>query len=376
MSVSSVALERVEQAIVPILKEHAARIDAAAAFPTTTIEALREAGLLGLVTDTRHGGLGGTPIDAARVVERVARHCGTSAMVLCMHYAGALVLAAHGSDEVNQAVAKGEHLSTLAFSEAGSRSHFWAPGSTATADGDDVRLDARKSWVTSANFATAYVWSSQPVAGEGASTLWLVPADAAGLEAGSGFDGLGLRGNDSTPVMAEGVRIPGANRLGDDGAGFDVMMGVVLPAFNLMNAACSVGLMEGALQGATAHVAGTGFAHLSGTNLRDLPTVRAYLAKARIQADATRAFWEDALDAVGSGREDAMLRVLQVKAAAGDAALDVVATCMRVCGGAAFRREVGVERRFRDAQAASIMAPTSDVLYDFVGKALTGMELF
>ena len=49
---------------------------------------------------------------------------------------------------------------------------------------------------------------------------------------------------------------------------------------------------------------------------------------------------------------------------------------MRVCGGAAFRKEVGVQRCFRDARAASVMAPTTDVLYDFIGKAVCGMSLF
>jgi alkylation response protein AidB-like acyl-CoA dehydrogenase len=67
---------------------------------------------------------------------------------------------------------------------------------------------------------------------------------------------------------------------------------------------------------------------------------------------------------------------LEIKAAAAEAALSVAALGMRVCGGAAYRKEVGVERRFRDAQAASVMAPTTDVLYDFIGKAICGQELF
>ena len=73
----------------------------------------------------------------------------------------------------------------LAFSEAGSRSHFWAPVSTATRDNGHISLNARKSWITSASKATAYVWSSQPVqSGAGLSTLWLVPSHAAGIQVG------------------------------------------------------------------------------------------------------------------------------------------------------------------------------------------------
>jgi alkylation response protein AidB-like acyl-CoA dehydrogenase len=189
------------------------------------------------------------------------------------------------------------------------------------------------------------------------------------------FRGLGLRGNDSSPIKAEGVRIAPGARLGPDGGGFDIMMGIVLPAFNVMNAGCSIGLMEAALGSACAHASGTKFAHM-GSSLAELPTIRATLAKSRIQADSARMLWEDTLAAMAAGRPDTMLRVLQVKAAANDAALDVTGACMRVCGGAAFRKEVGVERNFRDAQAGSVMGPTADVLYDFVGKAVTGLPLF
>ncbi|MCB9796974.1 MAG: acyl-CoA/acyl-ACP dehydrogenase [Alphaproteobacteria bacterium] len=374
MSVREEALASLEPHVAGVIAANAARVDADAAYPHHAFEALRQAGLMGLVTAREHGGLSGSFGDAAAVVERIARECGSSAMVVCMHYAGAAVLAAFGSAEVNRAVGEGRHVSTLAFSEAGSRSHFWAPLSTARVDGDEVVLDAKKSWITSAHHATAFIWSSQAVGGEG-STIWLVPNGSKGLHVPEPYRGLGLRGNDSTPMTAVGVRAPASNRLGEDGGGFDAMMGVVLPIFQLMNAACSVGLMEGALRGATAHVSGTRYAHL-GSSLADLPTVRAYLAKARNQADAARTLWLDAIEAVEGGRPDAMLRVLQVKALAGDTALDVVSTCMRVCGGAAYRKELGVERCFRDAQAASVMAPTSDVLYDFIGKALCGMDLF
>jgi alkylation response protein AidB-like acyl-CoA dehydrogenase len=96
----------------------------------------------------------------------------------------------------------------------------------------------------------------------------------------------------------------------------------------------------------------------------------------RIKTDMCRALVGDALTALETGREDAMLRVLEVKAAAGEASTEVTELAMRVCGGAAFRKEVGVERHFRDARAATVMAPTTDALYDFIGKAVCGLPLF
>ncbi len=90
----------------------------------------------------------------------------------------------------------------------------------------------------------------------------------------------------------------------------------------------------------------------------------------------TRTLRNDTLSAIKENRADAMLRVMEVKAAAGESALSVTDICMRVCGGAAFRKDLGLEKLFRDARSASIMAPTSDVLYDFIGKAICSMPVF
>jgi alkylation response protein AidB-like acyl-CoA dehydrogenase len=96
----------------------------------------------------------------------------------------------------------------------------------------------------------------------------------------------------------------------------------------------------------------------------------------RIKTDMCRALLLDTLAALEGGREDTMLRVLEVKAAAGEASTEVTDLAMRICGGAAFRKEVGIERHFRDARAETVMAPTTDVLYEFIGKAVCGMPLF
>jgi alkylation response protein AidB-like acyl-CoA dehydrogenase len=101
-------------------------------------------------------------------------------------------------------------------------------------------LNASKNWVTSAGHATAYVWSSRPVAAEGASTIWLVRATSAGLTVAGPFEGLGLRGNDSSPVTAADVQVPRSAMLGGDGQGFEMMMSIVLPVFAVLSAACSI----------------------------------------------------------------------------------------------------------------------------------------
>ncbi len=367
--------QALEKVIAEVIAPSATEIDGSAKFPRTAIAALSQAGLLGLISAKEVGGMGEGVAAASHVVEKIAEVCGSTAMVVCMHYCGTAVIEKFGSMQVRKDIAAGKHLTTLAFSEAGSRSHFWAPvGTAAQANGGFV-LDSKKSWITSASEADSYVWSSKPASGEGASTIWLVPSTANGLSTVAPFDGLGLRGNASSPVNGSQVKVTEADRLGSDGGGFDVMMGVVLPIFQVLIASCSLGTMEAATKKAAAHVGATQFAHL-GLSLADLPTIRAYVARARIKTDSVSTLLNDTIAAILSGREDTMLRVLEVKAAAGEAALEVTDLAMRVCGGAAFRKEVGVERHFRDARAASVMAPTSDVLYDFIGKAACGLPLF
>jgi alkylation response protein AidB-like acyl-CoA dehydrogenase len=361
----------VESVIAPAARE----IDETAAFPRQSIEALADAGLLGLVSAREVGGMGEGIGAGTAAVQRIAGGCASSAMVVCMHYAATAVLESHGPRDVRESIAQGSHLTTLAFSEAGSRSHFWAPIGTATAIDGRVQLNARKSWITSAGQADSYVWSSRPLDADAGSTLWLVPAGADGLTITMPFDGLGMRGNWSAPIAGVDVAVSPDAMVGPDGGGFDVMMGIVLPWFQVMNAAVSVGIMEAALAKAIDHVAGTKLEHI-GQSLAELPTIRAYLARARIIADSARALMNDTVDAVESGREDATLRVLEVKAAAAEAAMQVTDIAMRVCGGAAFRKEVGIERHFRDARAMSVMGPTTDVLYDFIGKAICGLPLF
>jgi len=379
MSTVSPAVPAYLAALAPVLTDvigpAAPVIDRTGAYPRAALDALGRAGLLGLISAPEVGGSGEGHRAATAVVQAVAEHCGSTAMVLMMHYSATAVIEAHGPVEVRERIAAGEYVTTLAVSEAGSRSMFWAPMGTATPTADGVRLDAEKSWVTSAGEADGYVWSSRPVSADGLMTMWLVPAATDGLKVGPPFDGLGLRGNSSSPIAGTGVELPAAAVLGPDGGGFDLMMATALPYFLVMNAGFSVGTANAATLKAAAHAAATRFEHLD-QSLADSPVVRANVARMRIRTDAAEALLLDTLTALETGRADALLRVLEVKALGSETSIDVTDLAMRVCGGAAFRKEVGVERHFRDARASAVMAPTTDMLYEFVGRVSCGMPLF
>jgi alkylation response protein AidB-like acyl-CoA dehydrogenase len=367
------ALERV---VADVVNPSALTVDRDGMFPRESIQALANAGLLGLMSSPDAGGQGLGLSEVAEVIEHLAAACGSTAMIVLMHYAAVSVIEPLGPRDVREAIAAGRHLSTLAFSESGSRSHFWAPLGTATSldRNGTVALNADKSWVTSAGQADSYVWTSLPLAANGPMTLWLVPTRAEGLMQPAGFDGLGLRGNGSTPVSARAVALPSSAMLGTDGGGLDAALTLVLPTFQVLSAAFSLGIMEAVTAEASAHLTTVRLEHLDRT-LAQQQTVRMDFARMRLETDRTRALLQDTLSALAAQSPLAMLRVLEVKAAAAEAALYVTDLAMKVNGGAAFRKEVGIERRFRDARAARVMAPTTDALLDFIGRATLGLPL-
>lgn len=365
-------LDALEPIVRDLIAPAAATTDAEARYPRAALDALSQAGLLGLISHRDVGGQGAGLPEAVQVIERIAQDCPCTAMVLTMHYAGTVLIEPLGGtpaiDAVRHAIAAGRHITTLAVSEAGSRSHIWAPTGTATQGDDGIRLNATKSMITSAGEADSYVWMSRAMQGEG-NSLWLVDSRLPGLSVPGRFDGMGLRGNASSPIVAQDVRVGRDCLLGDDGQGEPLKARYLMPYFPTLIATASIGLMQGALRRAVAHVAGTHFAE-NGSSLGDLPTIRAYLARAQLRLEQARLLRDDAVAAVGAARADTRLRLLQCKAAAAEAALEVIDIAMRVCGGAAFRKDVGIERLFRDARAASVMAPTTDVIYDMLGQSL------
>ena len=367
-----------------VLAPSAGQNDKAGRFSTEAVESLGESGLLGLLLPVNVGGAGLGPRTFAAVTATLAEADASVAMVYLMHVLGTATIsaarpsAARALTPILQEIGAGRHLSTLAFSEAGSRSHFWAPISRAHRNGDGVRVSAKKSWVTSAGHAQSYVVSALAPEGSGPtdSTLYLLGADTLGLSVAGPWDGLGLRANASSPITLDDCQVPSDFQLTDDGAGFPAMLNVVLPPFSLGTAAVGLGLCRAAVAGTASHLKNAKFEHLGQSLGESLPTLRAQLAAMQIDTDGLSARIDDLIEHLEQPRETTMLRVLETKAAAGDVAISVTSAAMRACGGAAFSKHLSIERLFRDAHAVAVMAPTGDVLREFIGKSLLGMPLF
>ena len=374
----SSAKEIADRVLAPAAREN----DKQAKFSPEAIKSLGSAGLLGIMLPTDIGGSALSPRTFAAIVSVLAEADASVAMVYLMHVcAAATITSARNGAAVApilKEIAAGRHLSTLAFSEAGSRSHFWAPVSRAKRNEAGVHISAKKSFVTSTGHAHSYVVSTLAPEGKGPtdSTLYLIANGTRGLSVAGPRDGLGLRSNASAPMTLDDCPVTPESQLTDDGAGFQAMLQVVLPLFNLGSAAVSLGLCRAAVAGTAAHLKTARFEHLGQSLGESLPTLRAQLATMQIDTDGLAARVDDVIDHLERPRETTMLRVLESKAAAGDTAIAVTSAAMRACGGAAFSKHMAIERLFRDAHAGAVMAPTGDVLREFIGKAVLGLPLF
>ncbi|MFF0140556.1 acyl-CoA dehydrogenase family protein [Streptomyces sp. NPDC005227] len=229
-------------------------------FPRAAVTALGRAGLLGLTAPAADGGGGRGSAEAAEVVARTASVCPATATVLTSHFAAVAALGMYGSAWLRGEIAAGRHLATLALGEggaggsglAGERADGWPllpgeGGATAVRRGDVVSLRARRRGVVAAGEADSYLWlsealepsrptepqvpsgSSRRLAGGGGGTLWLVPAHASDLFVPARPCGGGPSGSGTSTVCADPVLVPADAMLGQDGAGLEIVLGVVRP---------------------------------------------------------------------------------------------------------------------------------------------------
>ena len=364
-----------------VLLPNAASVDANARFPHEALAALAEKGFFGLTVGAELGGLAQGPRAFAAVVEELAGACASTAMIFVMHVAATQALASSptlaGQVDLLREIARGKKLATLALSERGSRSQFWAPMSQLARHEGKLTTSAEKSWVTAADHAAVFVASARMPGASSPleSTLYLVRRGAEGVRVAAEFDGLGLRGNNSAPVTLSGVGVDEKDLVTAHGEGAKAMLEVVLPWFCVGTAAMALGLCNAALAGTASHLGAIGLEH-TGEKLRDLPVLRARVAEMAVRTAGARALLGYTLGELEAPSASTPLFVLQTRLAALEAAACVTDLAMQACGGAAYSRHLTIERLFRDARAGSVMAPTVDHLRDFIGRALTGLPLF
>jgi isovaleryl-CoA dehydrogenase len=362
---------------VETLRTKADEVDRKRRYPKEGLAALGKAGLMGVLVPEPHGGLGGSLTDLAQACEALGWGCASTAMCFLMHACGTAVIGAKATPEQATAwlkpAAKGKSIATLAFSERGTGAHFYAPEISAAQKNGSFVLSGRKSFVTSGGHAGLY-----PVlvnaSGEPGLDVIVVTPDLDGVSFEGSWDGIGMAGNSSIAMTLNDVKVPRGNLVGAEGDGQSLVFDVVAPTFLIGLAGVNVGIAQAAFDTAVEHAKGRRYP--TGQSLAEIQSIQMSLADASIAIEGARRLVQEASRAADAGEEVALPLVMQAKIAATEASAAVTERAMRIGGGIAYGRGLPLERHWRDSRAGAVMAPTNDVLREWLGKIYTGLPLF
>ena len=364
-----------------ITAAHAERDDLEARWPLETMQALASARLTGLLVPQDLGGKGEGMAGLVAISQILAAESASAGLCFAMHCVGSAVIAAKATDyqrdEYLKPIARGEHLTTLALSEPGSGAFFVYPEVSARRDGDTLEVSGTKSFVTNGGHADSYVISTQPITGEGEEGQFnclLLDRDLPGASWDAPWLGFGMRSNDSRTLHLDRVRLPAANLLGEPGDQLWYIFQVIAPYFLMAMAGTYLGVAQAAFDEARAHVGTRRYAH-SGELLGAAPVVSHRLGDLWTELEATRQLIHSAARKGDAGDPNALPAILACKAAAADTAVRIANEAMTLCGGAGYRDNGRLTRILRDARASHVMAPTTDMLKTWVGRALLGLPL-
>lgn len=347
-------------------------------FPQESMDSMRDAGLWALRVSKEYGGLGADLLTTCLVVEEISKKCPSTAMCYKMHLEATEILnlipTPYQIERFVKPLAEGKVFATIAGGESGgSTGNDWrADGLNVTSikneNGSFKLDDIRKSYVTSAGHATHFTMFCR-VEGlytEGPPNLLVVEADQIEWEVLGEWDGLGMRGNSSTPMRFSGT-VPEGNLLGADQPTGVLWGTYLLPALVLTYGAAYLGIASGAYELGCSEAAKR---YPSGDRRIDSPVQQRRMAELSAQIEAARALLLSAASAADQGRVTNPLPFMQAKVLCAEAAVRVTQDLMTMFGGTAFARRLPFERYFRDARAGMVMGVANDQAYQTIAGLL------
>ncbi|MDN3547846.1 acyl-CoA dehydrogenase family protein [Mucilaginibacter aquaedulcis] len=350
---------------------------------TDTMKALQDTQLMGLVVPKANGGLGHGLLALARISEELGKGYSSAGLCFGMHCVGTAVIAAKATgwqqEQYLVPIAEGKHITTLALSETGTGAHFYFPQTPLIAvTEDEFLVNGTKSFVTNGTHADSYVVSTLGASSEAEADQFsciLVDAEMEGLEWGQLWDGIGMRGNSSRTLNLNDIHIPGRNILGEKGDQLWYIFNVVAPYFLMSMAGTYLGIAEAALIEAKATLAKRSYAH-NGSGLASVGFLQHKLGTLWAKVERTRRLVYHAAEAGDHNEADAMLHLLSAKAEVAHCVTDVVNEVMTIAGGQGYQHNSHLGMLLRDARAAHVMSPTTDLLYTWMGRILLDQPIF
>ena len=359
------------------IQPYTQKVDEEAKFPVDSFEAIKKDKITGLIVPKEYGGQGLGLEEHTQTVLAFASSCATTGLCYMMHNVATMCIVAFGSDDMKKEylpkIANGELLLALAFSETGTGTHFYNPEITVSKDGDKLLMNGRKSFVTSALYADFYLVLSNSFDAEGLDS-WIIQKDLKGITfEESAWDGLGMRGNASMPMVFNNVDIDISNRVGPAGSGAEQVFNVVAPFFVIGLGAVYTGVALNACNTIIEYSMDRKYSDESA--LCNIPTVQNHIAEIFTKTTSAKHFTLAAAKSGANGDADALAQIISARLNASDMAVEVCNKAMKIGGGTAYAKRITIERLLRDAYAAQVMAPSTDVLSIWLGKALTNQPI-
>ncbi|RLU82293.1 acyl-CoA dehydrogenase [Streptomyces griseocarneus] len=356
------------------IEPHAAEEEAAGHFPRELFRLLSTSGLLALPYAEEFGG-GAQPYEVyLQVLEELAGARLTVGLGVSVHTLACHALAGYGTKEQQAehlpAMLGGGLLGAYCLSEPSAGSDAASLRTRATRDGDTWTIEGTKAWITHGGIADFYTVLAR-TGGEGAHgiTAFLVPGDAPGLTAAPPERKMGMKGSPTAQLHFDGVRVPDARRLGEEGQGFSIALSA-LDSGRLGISACAIGIAQAALDEALTFLAER---RQFGRPLVDFQGLRFMLADMATQIEAGRALYLTAARLRDAGlpfsKQAAMAKLFCT-----DAAMRVTTDAVQLLGGYGYTADFPAERYMREAKMLQIVEGTNQIQRLVIARHLAGPE--
>jgi len=357
-----------------VVRPRAKEIDESGEFPRAFFDQAGELGLAGVSVAEEYGGAGMDTLAYCLVIEEVSRVCATSGVILSVN--NSLVcdpIAKFGNEDQKRRfltpLAAGKKLGCFALTEPGAGSDPAGLRTTARRDGDDYVLNGNKIFITNGTDAdVALVFASIDLEKKHKGiTAFLVDTGSPGYSHGTHEFKLGVNASGTTELAFQDLRVPAADRLGEDGEGFKVAMST-LDGGRIGIAAQAVGIAQAAFELATSYAKER---HAFGGPIARLGAIQQKLADMQTEIEAARALTWRAARLKEAGHPHTV-EGAQAKLFASAVARRQTGEAIQILGGYGYTKEFPAERYYRDAKVTEIYEGTSEIQKLVIARGLLG----
>lgn len=350
----------------------AAEIDQTGEYPKDIEKLFADNGILGIPFPEEYGGISGSSVTICMGIEEIAKACASSSLILAVQALGSYPILVAGSEEQKKRLcpplASGEKVAAYALSEPGSGSDAAAMKTRARKVGSEYVLNGTKQFITHGSIAGTLVVFAQSDGGSDHKSIsaFVLERETSPWKVEKLEHKLGIRGSPTAQIVLEDVKVPAANRLGDEGAGFKLAL-AVLDRSRPGIGAQALGIAEGAFAYALHYIKER---EQFGQAIASFQGIQFMLADIATQIEAARYLVFQAATKADGKAPDLTKVAAMAKLFASDMAMKVTTDCVQLLGGYGYITDYPVERMMRDAKITQIYEGTNQIQRVVIARAL------